>query len=79
MLECTGASLSLFLSLNVRTRARARARVCVCVCVCVRACVRACVCVCTLRIVSTDKILRFTNTFIIIIMLKLMSVKLKTS
>ena len=56
--------------------------VCVCVCVraCVRSCVRAwvcadmracvrvCVCVCAraLRIVSMDKILRFTNTVIII-------------
>ena len=38
--------------------------VCVCVCVCVRACVRACVR--GLRIVSTDKILRFINTLIII-------------
>ena len=50
----------------------------VCVCECVRACVHACVCVCVcvcvctrlctrasaLRIVSTDKILRFINTFI---------------
>ena len=44
-------------------------------CVCVRACVRACVCVCVcvcvcmdaLRIVSTDKILRFTYTLIIVI------------
>ena len=35
-------------------------RVCVCVCVCVRACVRVRVYV--LRIVSMDKILRFTNT-----------------
>ena len=42
-------------------------------------CARALVCVYTLRIVSTDKILRFTNTFIIIIiiMLKLMSLKIK--
>ena len=34
--------------------------VCVCVCACARACARA------LRIVSMDKILRFTNTLIII-------------
>ena len=49
--------------------------VCVCVCACVPACVRACVCVCVcvprvsmrrLRTVSMDKILRFTNTLIII-------------
>ena len=55
---------------------------CVCVCVCVRACVCACVCVCVcvcvrlcvrsavrayaLRIVSTDKILRFIKTLIVI-------------
>ena len=46
-------------------------RVCVCVCVCAfaRACVRSCVRACAraLRIVSTDKILRFINTFIIIV------------
>ena len=43
--------------------------VCMCVCVCVHASVCACVCVhvYALRIVSRDKILRFTNTFIIII------------
>ena len=35
---------------------------CVCVCACVRACARAR----AFRIVSTDKFLRFTNTFIII-------------
>ena len=40
-------------------------RACVCVCVCV--CVRARVCVYALRIVTRDKILRFKNTFIIII------------
>ena len=49
-----------------RERERVRARVCVCVCarVCVCVCVRACVCVRVheLRIVSTDKILPFTNT-----------------
>ena len=45
-----------------------RVPLCVCVCVCVRACVRACVCVCVC--VSKDKILRFTNTFIIIINLQ---------
>ena len=33
---------------------------CVCVCVCVRACVRAC----ALKIVSMDKILRFTDILI---------------
>ena len=38
---------------------------CVCVCVCVR--VRVCVCVCVCVCVSADKILRFMNTFIIII------------
>ena len=38
---------------------------CVCVCVCTRVCV--CVCMDALRIVSTDKILRFTYTLIIII------------
>ena len=42
---------------------------CVCVCVCVRACVRACVRLYALRIVSTDTILCFINTFIIIIYL----------
>ena len=47
MLECAGASVC----------------VCVCVCVCVRACVRACVRVYAFRIVSMDKILRFTNSF----------------
>ena len=40
------------------------ARVCRCLCVCV--CVCACVCVLALTIISTDKILRFINTFIII-------------
>ena len=50
----------------------AGACVCVCVrvCACVRACVRASVrvraCVSALRIISTDKILCFINTFIII-------------
>ena len=41
---------------------------CVCVCACVRAgmCVCVCVHVYALRIVSRDKILHFTNTFIII-------------
>ena len=62
-------------------RARAHVRVvgggvcvyvCVCVCVCVRACVRACVrgvCVSAyaLIILSADKIVHFTYTFIIII------------
>ena len=64
-------------------RACVRAYVCACVCVCARACVRACVrarvhacvhaCVCVygraraLRAVSMDKILRFTNTLIIIV------------
>ena len=42
----------------------AGARVSVCVCVCVRACV--CACARALRIVSTERILRFTNTIIII-------------
>ena len=37
------------------------------VCVCVRACVGACVRVFALRIVSSDKILRFKNTLIIIL------------
>ena len=41
---------------------------CVCVCACVRACVRACVCV-SARVVSTDKILRFTNALIIVIII----------
>ena len=47
--------------------------VCVCVCVCARARVCVCACVCVrvraraLRIASTDKILRFINTLIIII------------
>ena len=46
--------------------------VCVCVCACVRACVRACarvrVCACVhaLRMVSTDKSLRFINALIVI-------------
>ena len=44
-----------------------RVCVCVCVCVCVRACVRARAR--ALRIVSMDKILRFINTLIIIILL----------
>ena len=43
------------------------ASVCVCVCVCVSLSVCLCVCVYALRIVSWDKILRFKNTFIIII------------
>ena len=38
-----------------------------CACARVHACVRACVRVCVFRIVSVDKILRFTNTLIIII------------
>ena len=42
---------------------------CVCLCVCASVCVCVCVCVCTrmyaLRMVSTDKTLRFVNTFII--------------
>ena len=44
---------------------------CMCVCVCahVCVCVYACVCGCMLRIVSTGKILRFTNTLIIIMLL----------
>ena len=43
-------------------------------CVCVRACVCPCVCVhmCALRIVSMDKILRFTNTLISLIILLLL-------
>ena len=40
---------------------------CACVCVCVCVCVRVCACAYVHRIVSTDKILRFINTFIIII------------
>ena len=40
---------------------------CVCVFVCV--CVCVCMCVRALRIVSMNKILRFTNTLIIIIIL----------
>ena len=65
--------LSLCLCVRTCVRARARVRVCVCVrararaCVCV--CVFVCACACAraraLRIVSTDKILRFTNTLII--------------
>ena len=51
----------------VRACVRARARARVCVCVCVRACVRGfSACVRALRIVSKDKILRFTNALIII-------------
>ena len=42
---------------------------CVCVCACVRASVRACVRAPALRIVSMDKIFRFTNQLIIIITL----------
>ena len=41
----------------------AAASVCVCVCVCVYVCV--CVCAYALRIVSTNKILCYLNTFII--------------
>ena len=62
--------------------------VCVYVCVCVRACVRACVCVCArarararvyaLRIVHTDRILRFINSYIIIIkIIKVLRSRLK--
>ena len=39
----------------------------VCVCVCVSVCVRVCACAHALRVASRDKILRFKNTFIIII------------
>ena len=50
-----------------------RACVRACVCVCVYECVCVCVCVCAgaraLRIVSTDNILRFTDTLMIIITL----------
>ena len=52
---------------TVRILVCAGACVCVCVCVCARACVRVCVCARVLRIVSRDQILRFKNTFIIII------------
>ena len=48
-------------------RACSRVRACACVRACVCACVRACVY--ALRIVSTDKILRFIETFTIIIIL----------
>ena len=41
--------------------------VCVCVCVCACACACACVCVCVCVCVSRDKILRFKNTSMIII------------
>ena len=41
-----------------------------CVCACVRVCVRACVRACVFRIVSIDKILCFTNTLIINIIIK---------
>ena len=60
----------------VCTCVRACVRACVCACVCMRVCVRACgcvrACVCVrvraraLRILTMDKILRFTNTVIII-------------
>ena len=43
--------------------------VCGCLCVCVCVCVHACVHACVLRIVSRDKILRFKNTFIIVIII----------
>ena len=47
---------------------------CVCVCAHMHACVHVCVCLCApvyaLRRVSTDKILHYTNTFIIIITLQ---------
>ena len=49
-----------------------RVFVCVCACVCMHRCVCVCVCArthtCTLRIVSMDKILCFTNYTLIIIM-----------
>ena len=48
-------------------RVHACARVCVCACVRARACARACVRVHALRIVTTDKILRFINILINII------------
>ena len=51
MLVCVCACVCVF------ARARARARVCVCMCMCAHA----------LGIVPMDKILRFTNTLIIII------------
>ena len=68
MLVCAGACVCVFV------------RAYDCVCACVRACVRVCVCVCVYdcvcagvrarvsvcRIVSMDRILRFTNTLIII-------------
>ena len=47
--------------MRARACVRARARVCLSVCVC------ACPCVYALKIVSTDKILHFRNTVIIII------------
>ena len=36
--------------------------------VCAGACVCVCVCVCALRIVSRDKILRFKNTLILLLL-----------
>ena len=48
----------------------ASVHVCVCVRACVRACVRVCVCVCVLRIVSTDKILRYIITLFYFIIIK---------
>ena len=52
-------------TMAVNNTLRKRARVCVCVCACVRVRAR------TLRIVSVDKIVRFTNTLIIIYLLLL--------
>ena len=52
----------------VRASVRACVRACVCVCVvCVCACARTRASVYELRLVPMDKILRFTNTLIIII------------
>ena len=60
-------------SVRVCVHACVRACVRVCVCVCVRVCVR--VCVCARSIVSMDKILLFTNTLIIVIILSVMAVQ----
>ena len=58
---CAGACVCVCVCVNMHA--------CVCVFVHVCVCVYACVCGRMLRIVSTGKILRFTNTLIIIMLL----------